>query len=154
MSSMHRKDITSDDFRLLAQFCIALKKLSSHQQEPGACFYELGLHDLYLPIWHKFATTWTIKCYKKYRIEAIGVETVDFRNIARYVGVKESRLVDVLFRLSMLGIVPESHIGRIRPKFRMLFEGTRLLSDGTPRCYVFGHEGFVIEKRRAMGGFK
>jgi hypothetical protein len=151
---MHRKDITSDDFRLLAQFCIALQKLLSRQAEPGACFYELGVSYLCLPVWYKSVSEWKIKHYKTFAIEAIGIELVDFRNITRYIGVKECQLIDLLFRFSMLGIVPESHIGRTKPKFRMPFTGTRLLSDGTPRCYVFGHEGFVIEKRRAMGGFK
>ena len=54
----------------------------------------------------------------------------------------------------MLGIVPESHVGREKPKFRMPFTGTRLLLDGTPRWDLLDHEGFVVEKRRAMGGFR
>jgi hypothetical protein len=142
--TLHRKDISSADFTLLARFCRALQILQTDHVSELALF--LGQIRLFLPVWYNPAGFWRLSRYKEFNKEAIGIDTADFRRICRYLMVKENVLVNTLYRLSMLAVLPYQSV-LDPPKFRQQFYGVMEIMPSS-------HFGFVIERRRAMGGFK
>jgi len=148
-TTLHRHDIDHKDFKLLAQFCHALKKLEDCN---GLALYlELGTTELTLPVWYQSGTGWQLSRYKAFAKEAIGIETQEFRRICRYLKVNEAHLVDVLFRFSMLAVAPGQKHTESR-KFRQSFAGKRKgawFDDEAATSF-----GFVLEQRRAEGNFR
>lgn len=146
-NTIHRKDVSSSDFRLLGSFCHAVINLTDNQ---GRLLYRnLGETALTLPVWRSDEQTkdWVVAAYKTYRKEAVGIITEDFRRICRYIKVKESVLVGLLFRLSMLGLdsVPQTQHRTYRQHFHSQLVGEPMIEPGY---------GFVLEKRRTLGGFR
>jgi hypothetical protein len=149
MNTLHRKDITWDEFDLLARFCYAINKIRGHN---GRLHYLLGNIEIWLPVWSIARSGWILSQYKPFKREAIGLETCDFRLICRYLRVKEAFLVNTLFRLSMLAVVPKQSISTPR-MHRMEFLGVPIDQEmWAPR--EFDCVGFIIERRRAEGGFR
>lgn len=148
MSTLHRRDINGTDFRLLARFCRALQNLND---ENGRLPYVLGEIEMYLPVWSLGQFGWQLAGYKSFDREALGIERADMRRICRYLRVHESSLVDTLFRLSMLAVIPPEKICE-RPRFRMEFLGTCIDHLGLvpPQKAM----GFIVERRRSEGHFR
>lgn len=149
MSERHRKDIRHSDFTLLARFCNALWVLEKSVYQ---LTWELGRTGLWLPVWMERNSVWILLRYERITMEAYGIETADFRRICRYLRVKESQLIDTLFRLSMLSVVPNQSFTCPR-QFRQQFIGTRMNLYGEIEEKASAM-GFIIERRRAEGKFR
>lgn len=147
-TTVHRRDITHADFSLLARFCHALTVLDGFAGT--SVYWELGKVPMTLPIWFLAGSGWTLAGYKVFTREAIWLETSVFRRICRYLQVKEPQLVDLLFRLSMLSVVSGQQLHEPR-RIRQPFTG-KLADDAGRKSSV--PDGFVIERRRATGGFR
>lgn len=148
-TTLHRDDIDHKDFKLLAQFCHALKTLEDCNGL--ALYWELGTTELALPVWYQSGTGWQLSRYKMFSKDAIGIETQEFRRICRYLKVKEAHLVDVLFRFSILAVAPGQKLSDPR-KYRQSFAGRRKgawFDDEATTGF-----GFVLEQRRAEGDFR
>jgi hypothetical protein len=145
--TIHRKDIGMADFTLLAQFSGALRKVRTPFGDPVVC--QLGTIIMMLPVWYRTGEGWVLAGYKEFNREAIGIAKADMRSVCNYLNVREPRLIDTLYRLSMLGVVPGA-TPHAKPRFRMPFAGT-YLSD--PPFISSANEGFIIEKRRVEGLF-
>lgn len=145
--TLHRTDIISDDFRILAQFCAALNTLS---KDDNKLLWYLGEVMMFLPVWCKSAGKWRLSRYKGFRKEAIGIETADFRRICRYLDIREPMLIRTLFRMSILSVSRwQSVIDR--PRFRQDFVDVPYdMIDCEAACYT----GFVLEMRRCEGSFR
>lgn len=146
-ATLHRRDISSADFALLARFSRAIEILQTDDDE---LVWYLGQIRLFLPVWYNTAGFWRLSRYKEFNKEAIGIDTADFRHICRYLMVKENVLVNTLYRLSMLAVLPYQSV-LDPPKFRQEFWGVTYTTLSKRPC---SHFGFIIESRRAMGGFK
>ena len=151
-ATIHRKDMTAADLHLLAMFSYLIQRYDHYSIKMNfGLIYTLGAVKMLLPVWHRSANMWRLERYKEFTQEAIGVDVSTLRNVCRYLGVKECVLVNTLYRFSMLSVVPGQKSYE-RPKFRIPFYGAVLGIEGIAEpdeCI-----GFVIEKRRAMGGFK
>lgn len=146
MSTIHRKDIESRDFKLLADFSRALVTLN----RPGKRLsWELGETVMRLPVWYQTSTGWQLAYHRNFRRDAIGILVPDFRRICSYIRVREFQMIDTLYRMSMISMVPDqNNSGTL--KFKQSFKtplGLVRLEDSA----VFG---YVIESRRANGDFK
>lgn len=148
-SSIHRRDISRDDIYVLARFCRALDMVQGCGGVP--IVWELGTLEIWLPVWYQSGLGWQISRYKPFVKEAIGIEKGDMRRICRYLGIREPVLLHLLFKFSMLAVVPGTSL--LKPKFRLPFDGVPLGMVGAgPSSRI--EEGFVLERRRALGGFK
>lgn len=147
-TTVHRKDISAQDFNLLARFCTALQTL---QGLNGLLAWCLGEVTMLLPVWYKSGNTWRLSHYKEFQREAIGIETADFRLVCRYIECRESVMIDILFRMSILAVVPGQRMLE-KKRFRQEFIGTPVSRVGSvaPTSCI----GFVLEKRRSDGGFR
>jgi hypothetical protein len=147
-TTIHRRDIRSEEFTLLARFCWALQHLDGWNCKIP---YVLGRVEMRLPVWQASGLGWRLNKYKNFTRDALGIEVSDFRRICRYLQVGESEMIKTLYRLSMLSVV-RGQMRVDKPKFKMKFTGVHsgwegdILSDE-----VFG---FVIERRRAEGHFR
>jgi len=151
-TTVHRKDMSATDFKLLARFSALIQHYDHYGIKMNfGTIYSLGMFRMLLPVWISKYDGWKLDRYKDFRQEAIGIELYTLRNMCRYLDVKECVMVNTLFRFSMLAVAPQKKIND-KPKFRIPFVGSVL---GFERI-VEPDEciGFVIEKRRAMGGFK
>jgi hypothetical protein len=105
---------------------------------------------MFLPVWYKSAGKWRLSRYKSFRKEAIGIETSNFRRICRYIETKESIVIDILFRMSILS-VSGSHRVIETPRYRQDFIGIPYGNiEGEPATFT----GFVLEMRRCEGDFR
>lgn len=145
--TLHRRDISSSEFNLLARFCYALNTL---QDNDGRLPCDLGVTEIWLPVWYK-AGNWKLAIYKSFRMEAIGLEITKFRRICKYLNVKEAELIRTLHKFSILSVVAGQKYYD-SPKFRMPFWGQPIDSVGS--VIATFDIGFVLEKRRAMGAFR
>lgn len=151
-ATIHRKDMTATDLHLLARFSMLIQRYDHYSMSLNFGFiYALGVVRMMLPVWYCSANTWRLDRYKDFTQEAIGIEAKTLRGMCRYLQVRECVLIDTLYRFSMLSVIPGQK-NYESPKFRMPFVGDvlRLESLVEPDECV----GFVIEKRRAMGGFR
>lgn len=154
-ATIHRKDMRAADFNLLARFSTLIQRYDHYSMSLNfGLIYSLGLVNMLLPVWYRTANRWGLDRYKEFTQEAIGIEAKTLRGMCRYLDIKECVLVDTLNRLnrfSMLSVVPDLK-NYERPKFRMPFVGDVLGLEGLvePDRGI----GFVIEKRRAIGGFR
>jgi len=148
MSTLHRRDISGADFTLLSKFCAALLFLEGPNLKLP---WKLGEVVMLLPVWYLSGTEWRLANYKECRREALGIMVSDFRRICHYIRVSEFRMVDTLFRMSMISVVKGQRLSE-RPKFKMPFFGVPISLEWS------GEEsdafGYVIERRRADGGFR
>lgn len=144
--TIHRRDITSGDFRILAKFCGALKNLQDNNDE---LLWYLPLATMYLPVWYKSCGKWHLSRYKEFKMEAIGIQTSDFRRICRYMGVKEHIVINTLYRMSILSVACKQSTCE-NPKFRKEFVALPYSLDGEPQWHI----GFVLEMRRCEGAFR
>lgn len=151
-ATVHRKDMSAADFNLLARFSMLIQRYDHYSMNLNfGLIYSLGLVNMLLPVWYRSANIWRLGRYKEFTQEAIGIEAKTMRSMCRYLQVRECLLVGTLYRFSMLSVVPGQKSYE-RPKYRMPFIGDVLGLEGLvepDECI-----GFVIEKRRAMGGFR
>lgn len=148
MNTLHRKDICSVEFRLLAGFCRALQVLEDGN---GRLPWVLGEVEMWLPVWYLAGNGWQLSTYRPFVREAFGIETRAMRRICRYLRVNEAQLIGTLYRLSMLAVVPGQGILE-PPRFRMSFFGIEIDYEGV--APPMQSHGFVIERRRAEGKFR
>lgn len=147
-NTLHRKDITHDEFSLLARFSRSLQVVEGSN---GRLPWLVGEVEMWLPVWHQSRGSWQLSTYKPFIREALGLEVWAFRKICRYLCVKEADLIRTLYRLSMLAVVPGQRPFE-PPKFRMYFHGEPISYPGcAPMTEIFG---FLIERRRAEGDFR
>jgi len=152
-STLHRRDIGRDELLLLAHFSRVIQNLQPDSSLTFALgsVYVVGLVEVLLPVWYQAGSGWRLSTYKPFKIEVIGIETATFRRICRYLHVKESVLVNCLFRLSMLAVV-RGQRNYDPPRFRMRFIGEFKGYEGC--CPPEEAFGFIVERRRAEGNFK
>lgn len=149
-SSIHRRDITREDIYVLARFCHALTKVES-LGGGYSVVWEVGTIEMWLPVWYQSGMGWQISRYKQFVKKAVAIEKGDMRRICSYLGIREPVLLRLLFKFSMLAVVPGSSL--FQPRFRMPFYGIPIDMIGAgPFSRV--EEGLILEKRRALGGFK
>jgi hypothetical protein len=144
----HRKDITTEDFKLLAQFSAALHNVRTPWCDTVVC--QLGVVLMLLPVWHRTGDGWVLAAYKEYEREAIGIAKPDMRIVCNYLNISQPTLLNMLYRLSMLGVVPGTSVFD-KPRFRMPFTGR---FEGTKPFVSSTSQGFIIEKRRSSGLFR
>lgn len=152
-TALHRKDMSSEDFQLLAWFSWLYQQAKPDYDDKMyfGTIYLLGMTTMLLPVWFKTGNSWKIANIKQFDRDAVGIETGSLRNMCRYIGVSESRMIDTLFRFSMLSVIPGQKYYD-PPKFRMPFFGDIKGYEGyAPPC---NGVGFVIERRRLEGNFK
>lgn len=151
-ATVHRKDMCAADFNLLARFSTLIQRYDHYSMSLNfGLIYSLGLVRMLLPVWYRTGNIWRLDRYREFVQEAIGIEVKTLRGMCRYLQVSESVLVGTLYRFSMLAVVPRQK-NYERPKFRMPIVGDVLGLEGLvePDRGI----GFVIEKRRAIGGFR
>lgn len=148
-NTIHRRDFTVHDFRLLSHFTRALMTL---QGDYGRIPLILGNVPMCLPLWTLTSTGWALSRYKIFLQEGFGVETRQFRRVCRYIRVDEPLMITTLFRFSILGIVPQESI-RDQPRFRMALRGQPMAPEPQREDFV-RFEGFLLERRRAEGLFR
>lgn len=147
MSTVHRRDITNEDFVKLAKFSRALETLNGS----GKWFsWDLGEVVMRLPVWYQTSTGWQLANYKNFKRDAIGMLVPDFRHICRYIRVSEFSMIDTLYRMSMISMVPGQSYSGAR-KFKLSFPN---LPVGLWRLEPTAVHGYVIERRRAEGNFR
>lgn len=152
VASVHRKDMSTADFNLLARFSHLVCSYREERIQLNFGFiYSLGLVSMLLPVWYRTGNIWLLDRYKEFTQDALGIEAKTLRGMCRYLQVSESVLVGTLYRFSMLAVVPGQK-NYERPKFRMPIVGEVLGIEGIAE--PFECSAFVIEKRRAMGGFR
>ncbi|MCM0082970.1 hypothetical protein L4X63_15355 [Geomonas sp. Red32] len=151
MGTLHRKDIIKDDLTLLARFSHALTVVAIFGRTP---VYEVGEITLWLPVW-KLAEdgSWQLDKYKTRLVPAIGITKNGMRLVSRYLQVKKSELIRVLFKLSVISVAAGCHSNH-KPEFRQNFRGESIDSYGFEPPELIRH-GYLFEKRRAtLGGFR
>lgn len=146
MATLHRKDMGSGDFVVLANFVKGLNKVKGY----GTPIYDLGKFELWLPHWTHSDHGWQVQSYKPHISEAIGIPGNSFRSICRYLNCSKSSLIEMLFSFSMISVSPDMN-STSGLRFRQKFEGTIIDSDISLQSSA---DGYVIEKRRAVGGFR
>ena len=148
MKTVHRKDMTSQDFNLLARFCFAI---TSRHGFWGQLPFELGIVPMRVPVWARDGGLWKLASFKNVNQEALGIATCDFRRTCNYLQVKESSMVKTLFKFSILGVVPDQRPYQ-KLKFRQPFTGVEI--DAIVLDDRIDGEGFILERRRAEGNFR
>lgn len=154
MATRHRSDIGYDDLKLLARFVRALDKVFINSMSP---VFELGEYDMLLPLWGLTGNGWEVSSYRLFTQEAIGLSRNGMLQVCRdYMRVPVAEVLAVLYKLSMLAVIPGTEV-MDKPQFRQPFFGVPRDFADWPEAnsmtkYV--KSGFVIEKRRAVGGFR
>lgn len=154
MASRHRSDVTFDDLTLLARFARALVKVPVKFYSP---MYVLGEVDMLLPFWVLTGNGWEVAFYRVVTQEAIGITRNGFLHVCRnYLHEPPGNIIKLLNKLSMLAVIPGTEVGE-EPQFRQPFFGVVSDYAEMPEAdsmmkYVKG--GFIIEKRRIVGGFR
>lgn len=148
MSTLHRRDIDFLDLQRLARFCRALQIL---KDESGHLPWILGTVEMWLPLWYSAGKDWKFSKFRPFHREAFGIPTASMRRICRYLGIRESELIHLLFRLSMLAVTPKNPTSE-DCLYRMPFTGVPI--DRVALTLPEGNHGFVIERRRAEGHFR
>lgn len=153
MDTRHRKDINFADLSLLAQLARALDRVRINSVSP---VYELGETDMLIARWTEGGNGWELSRYKVVRQEALGISRNSMLRLCRdYLHVSLADVLDLLYRLSMISVTPDTRVGD-KPLFRQSFSGpTRANANlfGAGYMKEFVKAGFIIEKRRAIGGF-
>ncbi len=153
MDTRHRKDISFADLSLLAQVVCALNRVRIKSVSP---VYELGETDMLLPRWVEGDNGWELSRYKVVRQEALGITCNGLRKACKgYMKVEMKSVLDLLYRLSVIAVTPDARVGE-EPHFRQSFSGsskTNAAIFGAGYMTEFVKAGFIIEKRRAIGGF-
>jgi hypothetical protein len=152
MATRHRTDISAEDMKLLVCFTYALQVVFINNCSP---VYVLGEVPMLLPYWFVSGDGWKLSSYKEVNQAAIGLSRNAMKHICEeYLHVPVKVMLDVLWRLAMVAVVPGTTVYD-PPRFRMPFDGIpRDLSEWgyVERKHV--REGFIIEQRRAEGGFR
>jgi hypothetical protein len=152
MAVRHRKDITKTDLNILDGFCRALTSIGNKDGVSPVWIIPPNLPmttPLLLPVWSLNGMGWQLAGYREYVEPSIGIDLQAFRRVVKYHWVSEPVLIDTLYRLSVLSVV----VGQDRykpPKFKRLFFGYR---QDDPAQKVDGPFGYLLESRRALGGF-
>jgi hypothetical protein len=147
--SIHRKDITFEDIKLLARFNAALKNVTL--LGGGSVIWLLGTIIINLPDWYQTGGSWKIAKFKAFEREAIGIERNGLRLVCAYMQVEEATLLNLLMKFTMLGVEPLQSTPEKLVR-RMKFFGVRKDYEGfsAPEWRV----GYVIEMRRTDGAFR
>ncbi|GAM11347.1 hypothetical protein OR1_03660 [Geobacter sp. OR-1] len=148
-TTLHRKDITSTDITLLARLSRAL--VSAPEIFGKKMAHELPDDYMKLPVWRKTADGWQFAGVKPFLRKRIGIDKGDFRRICRYLNEKESTVVSLLYRLSMLDVFCFSETsGKIMFRQRFPDFSKPVINEE----YTWIDDGFVLERRRALGEFR
>lgn len=153
MATRHRRDLTLADFQMLASFCRALEVVFINTYSP---VYELGVLNLKFPIWYASGGgVWMLAGYREYQEPAIGISKNHLEQVCSgYLGLNMSNVLNLLYKFSMIAVTPDTQATDHKPRFRQPFTGIRREYYG----YIDDQEnikhGFIIEKRRAVGGFR
>ena len=154
MATRHRKDMTQMDFYWLARFCHALTVVAINNQSP---FLVLGIRTSLFPTWFIAAGVWKLAGYKEYSEPAIGISRNHMQTVCDFIGIDMKAMLELLYRFSMLAVIPGSNHTDPKPLVRMPFNGIPpeyFDFDIAKEMTVHVKGGFVIEKRRAMGEFR
>ena len=154
MATRHRSDICFADLTLLACFAHALDRVFIHSFSP---VFELGEYDMLLPLWFQGGGDWKLSTYRIFKQQAIGLSHNGMVQVCRdYMKVPMVQVLNLLYKLSMLSVIDGTQVDD-KPRFRQPFSGI-------PREYIdwddadsmrkHVRQGFIIEKRRAVGGFR
>lgn len=147
MSTIHRRDIKSSELSIVADFTRAIRVLSISNKR---LVWDLGEVKMILPVWNLAYEGWRLANYRSLKKHAIGILVPDFRRICRYIRISESQMINTLYRMSMISLVPGQTIsGEL--KFKQLFPNIPL---GLIRLEPAAVRGFIIEFRRAEGNFR
>lgn len=151
MATRYRKDITSSDILLLARFASALNKVCINTYSP---VFELGVVSMLLPFWYATGETWKVSSYKYVEQEAIGLSRNGMIQVCRdYMRVPVADMLELLHKLSIVAVVGGTYVDD-KPKYRQPFSGIPRDEVEWGGIVQFVPAGFIIEKRRAIGGFK
>jgi len=154
MRTRHRTDISFADLTVLAQFILALDRVFINSDSP---VYDLGETEMLLPLWIEGENGWELTAYKVFRQQALGISRNGMIHTCKdYLQIPMRDVLDVLYRLSMLAVVPGTRVGE-KPPFRLSFDGSsrsdaNIFGPGYRTKFV--KEGFIIEKRRIVYGFR
>jgi hypothetical protein len=148
MHTIHRDDFKAADFMGLAQLFSALWSLED--KDGFSIFRRQGEISLMLPVWYKAGSSWRLSRYKLFNREAIWIDTKNFRRTCNYLRMKEPMLIDLLYRFSILAVVPSQQLSD-RPRFR---QPNRLSQTVSSQLTVNVELGFMLECRRALGDFR
>ncbi len=148
MSTLHRRDISAADLTKLALFCSVIA--GTQWQHLIPC-WNLPNFTMLLPVWYLAGSGWRLDKYKEFTMDAYGIKVADFRRACRYINVSEFDMVDTLYRMSMISVIPGQRLHE-PPKFKMQFHGKYLAIDYWET--ISDEFGFVIECRRSDGKFR
>lgn len=154
-TSIHRKDMRKG-FDLLAAFCNAIQHITG----PGkpSVVYELGITEMWLPVWQQGGVSWFVADYKQFRQPAIGIDKHGMNAVCRALNCRQPDLLRLLHNLSMVAMVPPTPPDTAWNRFRQPFTGNLRLTNGDGTFALLSEEyvehGFILEKRRADGLFR
>ena len=163
--TLHRRDVTHVDFFVMARFIHALitvkaaVEVGTGQNSPVTTrmplVTDMGKQILNLPVWRKTGAIWQQEGYKPFEKDAIAIAVPMMHAIVRYLGIRESAIVNALFNFSMISVdMLTGNEGK--RSFRQRFRG-KLINprDGQPlniQCEtIVGIEtmsAFILEKKR------
>ena len=112
--TLHRRDVSHIDFFVTARFVHALISVKAAVEvkngsgEPVRTrlplVADMGQQGLNLPVWRKVGDEWQLAGYKFIERDAIAVAVPMMRAIVRYLGIRESAIVNALINLSMISV--------------------------------------------------
>ena len=154
MSTRHRKDLRMKDFNKLAQFCRALRNVRNNGNSlitimTTADGIETRFHLMY-SVWSESDGVWHQDGLRLVAQSVIGVEVQAMRKIAKYMYVSEGELIRLLNSFSILG-AERQHLFPYGYTYKHYFDGYRA---DDPSKQIRTHFGYILEQRRALGGFQ
>lgn len=153
MATRHRKDLTQADFQMLASFCHALEVVFINTYSP---VYELSVLNLKFPTWFvSGGGVWKLAGYREYQEPAIGISKNHMEQVCSgYLGLSMNDVLNTLYKFSILAVTPDTQATDTKPHFRQPFTGIRREYYGMIDEREHIKHGFILEKRRAIGGFR
>lgn len=120
MATRHRKDMQHMDFYVLSRFVHAIRQVCINSRCPAL---ELGTITMLLPTWYLSGAGWGLAGYREYTEPAFGIPRNHMQTMCDYLGIEMRVVLDVLFRFSMLAVVPGTLATDLKPRFRMGYSG-------------------------------
>lgn len=162
--TLHRRDVPHIDFFVVARFVHALITVKAAvmvragQDDPVETrlplVTDMGKQVLHLPVWRKVGSEWQQAGYQYFEREGMAVAVPMMHGVVRYLGIRESAIINALFSLSMISVEMVTGIEGKR-FFRQQFRG-RLINprDGQPLSVpldsidVGTMSAFILDKQR------
>lgn len=153
-TTLHRRDLEHIDFYVIARFVHGLITVRTETAIDDKTtmripqVLDLGNRILYLPEWEKTGKGWVFAELGEHVKPAICVSTHMMRAIGRYVGLRESAMVNALYKLSMVSVIGFN--GEGRPRYRQRCKG-RFINPADGQKLNFAErelEGFVLDGKR------